>query len=137
MSMRGVFVAALLIVFAIAAPANPVVAQTQDGVMKSKTAAEKKADYAARKAAKEAAKAERAAARKAKSDEKKAKAEEKKAAKAEKKGKSTSDRSTAKAPQKQCGGEWKEKRAAGKVEKHMTWPQYYSACNKRLNEKAA
>ena len=105
--------------------------------MKSKTAAEKKADYAARKAAREAAKAERAAARKAKADEKKAKAEETKATKAEEKAKSKDDRSSAQARQKQCGEEWKEKRAAGKVEKHMTWPQYYSACNKRLKEKAA
>jgi hypothetical protein len=30
---------------------------------------------------------------------------------------------------KKCGAEWK---AAGKVEKGMKWPQYWSACNKRL-----
>jgi hypothetical protein len=34
--------------------------------------------------------------------------------------------------QKKCGVEWKEAKAAGKVEKGMTWPKYWSACNKRL-----
>ena len=34
--------------------------------------------------------------------------------------------------QKKCGAEWKESKAAGKVEKGMTWPKYWSACNKRL-----
>lgn len=34
--------------------------------------------------------------------------------------------------QKQCGIEWKEAKSAGKVEKGMTWPKYWSACNKRL-----
>ena len=33
---------------------------------------------------------------------------------------------------KKCGVEWKEAKAAGKVEKGMTWPKYWSACNKRL-----
>ena len=28
-------------------------------------------------------------------------------------------------------------RASGKVEQTMTWPKYYSACNKRLKDKAA
>ncbi len=36
--------------------------------------------------------------------------------------------------QKKCGAEWKEAKAAGKVEKGMTWPKYWSACNKRLKE---
>jgi hypothetical protein len=31
--------------------------------------------------------------------------------------------------QKKCGAEWK---AAGKIEKRMKWPQFWSACNKRL-----
>ncbi len=71
-------------------------------------------------------------------EEAKAKAaEEKKAAKAEKKAKKKSERAAARARQKQCGTEWKEARAAGKVEKYMTWPKYYSECNKRLKEKAA
>ena len=39
--------------------------------------------------------------------------------------------------QKKCGAEWKEAKAAGKVEKGMTWPKYWSACNKRLKEAAA
>jgi hypothetical protein len=34
--------------------------------------------------------------------------------------------------QKKCGDEWKEAKVAGKVEKGMTWPKYWSACNKRL-----
>jgi Ni/Co efflux regulator RcnB len=34
--------------------------------------------------------------------------------------------------QKKCGAEWKEAKAAGKIEKGMKWPQYWSACNKRL-----
>lgn len=34
--------------------------------------------------------------------------------------------------QKKCATEWKETKAAGKVEKGMKWPQYWSACNKRL-----
>jgi hypothetical protein len=33
---------------------------------------------------------------------------------------------------KKCGAEWKEAKAAGKVTKGMKWPQYWSACNKRL-----
>jgi hypothetical protein len=34
--------------------------------------------------------------------------------------------------QKKCGEEWKAAKAAGKIEKGMKWPQYWSACNKRL-----
>jgi len=34
--------------------------------------------------------------------------------------------------QKKCGAEWKEAKAAGKVEKGQKWPQFWSACNKRL-----
>ena len=34
--------------------------------------------------------------------------------------------------QKKCGAEWKEAKAAGKIEKGVTWPKYWSACNKRL-----
>lgn len=33
---------------------------------------------------------------------------------------------------KKCGAEWKEAKAAGTIEKGMKWPQYWSACNKRL-----
>jgi len=33
---------------------------------------------------------------------------------------------------KKCGAEWKAAKAAGKIEKGMTWPKYWSACNKRL-----
>jgi hypothetical protein len=34
--------------------------------------------------------------------------------------------------QKKCGAEWKEAKAAGKIEKGMKWPKYWSDCNKRL-----
>src|SRR3954470_10304996 len=64
-------------------------------------------------------------------------AAEKKAAKAEKKARAKEGRKAAHDRQKQCGTEWKEARKAGKVEKHMTWPKYYSECNKRLKDKAA
>ena len=39
--------------------------------------------------------------------------------------------------QRKCGAEWKEAKAAGKVEKGMTWPKYWSACNKRLKGQSA
>ena len=34
--------------------------------------------------------------------------------------------------QKKCGAEWKEAKAANKLEKGTTWPKFWSACNKRL-----
>ena len=39
--------------------------------------------------------------------------------------------------QRKCGVEWKEAKAGGKVEKGMTWPKYWSACNKRLKGQSA
>jgi hypothetical protein len=33
---------------------------------------------------------------------------------------------------KKCAAEWKDVKAAGKIEKGMKWPQFWSACNKRL-----
>jgi len=39
---------------------------------------------------------------------------------------------TARERQKKCGAKWKATKAAGKIEKEMTWPKYWSACNKRL-----
>jgi hypothetical protein len=86
---------------------------------------------------KEDAAKDKAAAKKAKADEKKAKAAERKAKLAEKKAQSKAARQAAQERQKQCGAEWKKARADGKVEKGMTWPKYYSACNKRLKEKTA
>ena len=38
--------------------------------------------------------------------------------------------------QKRCGEEWKAAKTAGKVETGMKWPQYWSACNKRLKSGA-
>ena len=35
-----------------------------------------------------------------------------------------------------CGKEWREEKAAGKIEKGQTWPKYWSACNKRMKEKS-
>jgi hypothetical protein len=34
--------------------------------------------------------------------------------------------------QKKCAVEWKAAKAAGKIEKGQKWPQFWSACNKRL-----
>lgn len=34
--------------------------------------------------------------------------------------------------QKKCAAEWKADKAAGKIASGMKWPQYWSACNKRL-----
>ena len=34
--------------------------------------------------------------------------------------------------EKKCGAEWRATKKAGKIEKGMTWPKYWSACNKRL-----
>jgi hypothetical protein len=39
--------------------------------------------------------------------------------------------------QKKCGAEWREAKAAGKIEKGMKWPKYWSACNKRLKAAGA
>ena len=38
--------------------------------------------------------------------------------------------------QKKCGAEWKEAKAASKIEKGQKWPQFWSACNKRLKAAA-
>jgi hypothetical protein len=34
--------------------------------------------------------------------------------------------------QKKCAAQWKEEKAAGKIESGQSWPKYWSACNKRL-----
>lgn len=34
--------------------------------------------------------------------------------------------------QSKCAAEWKVAKADGKIDKAMTWPKYWSACNKRL-----
>lgn len=36
------------------------------------------------------------------------------------------------ARQKKCAAEWKAAKAAGKIENGMKWPQFWSACNRRL-----
>jgi hypothetical protein len=36
------------------------------------------------------------------------------------------------ARERQCGAEWKAAKAAGKIPAGQTWPQYWSACSKRL-----
>ena len=57
---------------------------------------------------------------------------------ADKKAAKPSDaRAAAVARQKECGAEWKADKAAGKVEKGMKWPQYWSACSKRKKGEAA
>jgi 4'-phosphopantetheinyl transferase EntD len=69
------------------------------------------------------------------------KATKKKAAaqdKAEKKKKRelTAGQKSARERQRECGQEWREAKKGGKVEKGMTWPKYWSACNTRLKGKA-
>jgi hypothetical protein len=52
--------------------------------------------------------------------------------------KKTKSASPAAERQRACGAEWKADKAAGKVEKGMTWPKYWSACNARKKgEKSA
>ncbi len=36
------------------------------------------------------------------------------------------------ARERQCGTQWKADKAAGKVPAGQKWPQYWSACNKRM-----
>jgi hypothetical protein len=48
----------------------------------------------------------------------------------------TAGQKSARERQRQCGQEWREAKKAGKVEKGMTWPKYWSACNTRLKGKA-
>jgi len=36
------------------------------------------------------------------------------------------------ARQHECGNQWKADKAAGKIAAGQTWPQYWSACNKRM-----
>ena len=38
------------------------------------------------------------------------------------------------ARERACGKEWRENKAAGKIEKGQTWPKYWSECNKRMKE---
>ncbi len=33
---------------------------------------------------------------------------------------------------RKCAAEWKEAKAAGKIETGMKWPKFWSACNRRL-----
>src|SRR5262245_14488662 len=103
--------------------------------------AKKKAEAAEAKAKKKAAAAEAKAkkkeeATKTKADkaaEKKAKAAERK----EKKAKASEARKAMLTRQKQCAGEWKDAKAAGKVDRLQTWPKFWSDCDKRLKAKAA
>jgi hypothetical protein len=39
--------------------------------------------------------------------------------------------------QKKCGAEWREAKAAGTTAKGQKWPQFWSACNKRLKAQGA
>jgi hypothetical protein len=48
----------------------------------------------------------------------------------------TAGQKSARERQRQCGQEWREAKKSGKVEKGMTWPKYWSACNSRLKGKA-
>lgn len=81
------------------------------------------------------AKASKASDRKAKAEERKAKRAEAKKERAEKKAKASAGRAAVRERQKQCGAEWRQARKDGKVEKGMTWPKFWSACNTRLKAK--
>jgi hypothetical protein len=55
-----------------------------------------------------------------------------KKAKTPAKKKLTPGQAAARERQKKCGAEWQAAKASGKVQKGMTWPKFWSACNKRL-----
>ena len=44
----------------------------------------------------------------------------------------TASQLAARARQAKCAAEWGEAKAANKIDPGMKWPQYWSACNKRL-----
>ena len=48
----------------------------------------------------------------------------------------TAGQKSARERQRQCGQEWRDAKKAGKIEKGMTWPKYWSACNTRLKGKS-
>lgn len=81
-------------------------------------------------------KTKRSDERKAKADERKAKRAEAKKARAEKREKASAARAAVRERQKECGAEWRAARKAGTVEKNMTWPKFWSACNTRLKAKS-
>jgi hypothetical protein len=85
---------------------------------------------------KDAATVKKGADKKSKAEERKAKRAEAKKERAEKKAKASAARTAVRERQKQCGAEWREAKKAGKVEKGMTWPKFWSACNTRLKAKA-
>ena len=60
-----------------------------------------------------------------------------KTTKQKKKRELTAGQKSARERQRQCGQEWREAKKAGKIEKGLTWPKYWSACNTRLKGKAA
>ena len=46
-------------------------------------------------------------------------------------GKKASPKQAEYARERACGAEWKAEKAAGKVPEGMTWPKYWSDCDKR------
>src|SRR5262245_59882736 len=50
--------------------------------------------------------------------------------------KSSGGRAAMQVRQRACAAEWKADKAAGKVEKGMSWPKYWSACNTRKKSAA-
>ena len=115
MSPKVILAAVVAAAFIVSGPNNSASAQTP--AVKEETA-------------KPAQKMSKAEARKAAAAERKAKL-------AERKAQAKAARKAAHERQKECGAEWKKAKVDGKVEKWMTWSKYYSACNKRLKEKAA
>ena len=124
-----------IVVIAVAAVALAFAGVHGPGVQAQTPPAKEGATKAAPE--KEDTKAKAAADRKAKADDRKAQRAEAKKERAEKKKKATTERTAFRERQMQCGAEWREARKAGKVEKNMTWPKFWSACNTRLKEKSA
>ena len=124
-----------------AAAAALILAGLQGGAVKAQTPPAKSDTKAAPEKdgakSKDDAKSKAAADRKAKADERKAKRAEAKKDRSEKKQKATGERTAFRERQKKCGAEWREGRKAGTIEKGMTWPKFWSACNTRLKEKSA
>jgi len=48
----------------------------------------------------------------------------------------TANQLAARDRQAKCAAEWKEAKAAGKIEEGMTWPKYWHGCNARLKAAA-
>jgi hypothetical protein len=67
-----------------------------------------------------------------KAEDPRPKRSEKRQARREKRSRDATTRSALHDRQRQCGAQWREARAAGRLPRGMTWPRYWSQCNARL-----